>query len=501
MKTNYGLAQTGCRLADAWGRGLIFWPRWDPDTGKPEFWIISQGPDADCEWTLNGDFFDYDPRAPKNRDNIVRVIRHNEWYEHNVGRKIEQTRRTMESIRIAVVGPADRFDSNALAIIGGYVADFGAFPDLYKWVEGPPPGWRKVEGPGDWGQPRALWTRDLDGDGTVSPSENATLSLYCEGYGWRGPYYRDEVGLPGTEGINDAWATPIEFTLKDYDLWMTSLGRDRVAGSDDITMVIERKSFGPSQEERTRRILAEIKFAIVRQQDGVVSGFLVDMGRLPCLYEWDNSTRAWSYRYTGTEKQRWNVNLNKWEYDSAMPTRELTSVVPAELWTRNPIGHFELPAYADGAGWRMGYLDEPPGAEGTKLLRDGRMQPLRYVLTSDAITITSDSAEVDPNLRPTVNVLDWQSTGQIVISLAGTEDRASVMYPNIGELAYTKPLSISEPSGRLSLDGFSVLAGLRTVVIWNETAGDPDRPDQETPRKLVLKLLPGIGSYTLDFGP
>lgn len=42
------------------------------------------------------------------------------------------TRERMEEIRRAIVGDPDRFDAEGLRIIGGYVGDMGAWPDLYE---------------------------------------------------------------------------------------------------------------------------------------------------------------------------------------------------------------------------------------------------------------------------------------------------------------------------------------------------------------------------------
>jgi prepilin-type N-terminal cleavage/methylation domain-containing protein len=42
------------------------------------------------------------------------------------------TRERMEIIRRAIVGPSDRFDRNGRRIIGGYVGDMGAWPDLWE---------------------------------------------------------------------------------------------------------------------------------------------------------------------------------------------------------------------------------------------------------------------------------------------------------------------------------------------------------------------------------
>jgi len=526
----YALLQTDDRLADSWGRSLIFWPRWDPDTKLTDLWIISQGPDGSSAWRripfALGERYEYINTDTSNTDNIVRVIKHNEWHEHNVGRKIEITQRVLGDLRTAVLGREITAD-DGLALVGGYIGDFGGYPWLYEW-RGDQQMWVLASGRG---QPRFLWTRDLDGDG--SP-DAASLS------GWRGPYYRSDVGPLGpTETINDAWGRRIEFWSNEGDFWMISSGADGrsdwsgpgnsyVQSSDpaspsydDVVSIIRQDWWYPILKDKTASILAQIKSAIARPRGESIAGFFADMGRLPCLYR--QTGAIWTERYRpladGWVRDTWSSSLNKWSTSAPLPLpTNLSGVAPRELWTRDPVGDGsddnDLPEYKNGLGWRAQYSARPSGADA--LLRDAWAQPLEYILDSAQLTITSNKAGLSEKL----DCSKWYSQGEIDFTYTprtvpvGTL-MVSVFFANDDMLApndpKTKmlftPVALKEDQPGLWKEFLQfqqqdlIPAGPRVVVLWDEQSSpEDDHPDpNEIIGTRVLDLSVMLNAFQLDF--
>ncbi|MBT9173812.1 MAG: hypothetical protein DDT21_02218 [Syntrophomonadaceae bacterium] len=268
------MRQTAGRLADAWGRSLLFYyvapggggAHHGVATVHTTVYLVSEGPDLHSS---RPEFPSYDTSRPENRDNLVLVITPQEW--HDVART-EETRRLLRAAADVLVGRWGPVDRLGRPVFGGYVGDQGIWPDLFAWQEMPTP-WRQVTGrweqdagnlvwvppaPADvvagevYGQPRGLWTRDTNGDGTAEPPVPPDLRLPPDpgdrnrnvllGFGWRGAYLPRPEGTGKAEVLRDAWGVPLEFRLshaEDPDpppaqtLTITSAGQDGVLRTDD----------------------------------------------------------------------------------------------------------------------------------------------------------------------------------------------------------------------------------------------------------------------------
>ncbi|MCL0063503.1 type II secretion system GspH family protein, partial [Peptococcaceae bacterium] len=223
----FHMRQTEGKLSDAWGRALLFWrdPKTTPHNPNDDtLWIISEGPDRASDWSGGK----YNPNKPASQDDLVVKITPAEWFDPNRPAEERETQRILDRIRDALLGPPDAFDPSGRRIIGGYLGDMGKWPDLYKWDGN---NWIATTGTG---QPRALWTNDLDGDGAADLTGTIT-----NGFGWRGPYLPKPWGTGADEVLRDAWGEPLLFWREDPKttphnpnddtLWIISEGPDRAS--------------------------------------------------------------------------------------------------------------------------------------------------------------------------------------------------------------------------------------------------------------------------------
>ncbi|RJQ29742.1 MAG: hypothetical protein C4589_04585 [Peptococcaceae bacterium] len=234
----FEMRQTEGKLADSWGRSLLFYyldadgnPLAEPDAGAT-LYVVSEGPDKKSSHPAYSQELDY------NQDNLVLVITPDQW--HDNARK-EKTLSIMEEIRDAIAGSGD---PTARASIN-YVNDQGDWPYLYEWDGG---AWVDAAAVSGWvyGHPRGLWTPDPDGDGAddLPVPEAVYQSVYpgLRGFGWRGPYYPPPAGEGENNVLRDAWGTPLQFVHPDEENPATfeiiSAGPDGSFDDDDADVKI-----------------------------------------------------------------------------------------------------------------------------------------------------------------------------------------------------------------------------------------------------------------------
>ncbi|RJQ28615.1 MAG: hypothetical protein C4589_06150 [Peptococcaceae bacterium] len=246
----FEMLQTEGKLADSWGRALLFYyldaagnPLAEPDAGATVY-IVSEGPDKKSSHPAYNHELDY------NQDNLALIITPDLW--HDSARQ-EKTLSIMEEIRNAIAGDGDPTARSAV----NYVNDQGDWPYLFEWDGGS--AWVDASAVSGWvyGQPRSLWTQDLDGDGTsdLPVPEAVYQSVYpgLQGFGWRGPY----LPAPAGEGENnvprDAWGTPFRFAHPDEekpavfeiisagpDGYFDDTAEDDTLDDDNITLTLTR---------------------------------------------------------------------------------------------------------------------------------------------------------------------------------------------------------------------------------------------------------------------
>jgi hypothetical protein len=259
------MRQTAGRLADAWGRSLLFfYVRPGPagaeiftevPTAETTVYIVSEGPDLQSSWPA------YRRDTPANEDNLVLVITPQEWRDEA---RVQETRRLLQAAADALAGRWGPVDRLGRPVYGGFMGDQGRWPELFVW-QGPPVPWRpatvttdSVYGAVYRGQPRGLWTRDTDGDGQVDdskdllplPPDPGTTGNVLLGFGWRGPYLPRPEGIGAAEVLRDAWGVPLEFRLShagdpnppaEQTLTVTSAGPDgTLYTADDLREVVGR---------------------------------------------------------------------------------------------------------------------------------------------------------------------------------------------------------------------------------------------------------------------
>ncbi|MFW5752534.1 MAG: type II secretion system protein [Planctomycetota bacterium] len=98
----WALRITGNRLNDAWGRSLLFWRDGD------DLWIISEGPNMKSAW----DASDYKKDEAVSKDDIVVVIRRNEWNPFPLAERIAKASDELDGARIkpfAIAELSERF--------------------------------------------------------------------------------------------------------------------------------------------------------------------------------------------------------------------------------------------------------------------------------------------------------------------------------------------------------------------------------------------------------
>ncbi len=210
------------KLSDAWGRVLYFIKEGAGDGAG--MIIVSAGPDGKIALPDGPDPL-YDERAPENKDNIALRIPHTWWRTPGNEKNVEKTRKVIEDIQKALIGPHDAFDPSGRRIAGGYTGDTGQWPVLWRWDSAG--GRWEVSGDNE-GQPRGLW---IAGEGEFPGSS-------APGFSWRGPYLPRPWGEGENEVLRDAWGTPMLLKLADDGRTLTikSAGPDKkmAAGDDNI---------------------------------------------------------------------------------------------------------------------------------------------------------------------------------------------------------------------------------------------------------------------------
>jgi len=511
------MRRTNNRLADGWGRSFIFWPRCID--GRTDLWVISEGPDRKSAWAEPDDdtpYYHYDQTAPENQDNLVAIIHYSEWYERNVALDIHSTEELLEDVRTALVGPRNCFDEHGRALIGGYVGDLCTLPTLYRYDDA-----SGTWVPGDQGQPRSLWSEQQAAD--------ERLPFFEYGYGWRGPYYKRPWGkTPEEQTIKDAWGRDLEFHLVGtdrQDLWIVSRGPDGISdwdaetgtvieGSDDIYLRLTANEWTLALQYRidqTQQLLESYRVAIAgtgttihrATDEPVIGGLLGDLGRMPCLYEWDSSRGAWleRYRFTGERvvRERWT--------GSQWATRRYTTpvrVYPRELWTQDPVGDGtslnDLPPHRMGAGWNGPYIEKPPGSGGSQVPRDAWGRPLIFELTDDGtlriISEGLDDAISTDDLEVTVSCVGPEKDASDNLWLKMPADKtanakAMMFYPagdGISREPKTTPIPpVSKwtpqetgPYSTATILLSNIPPGKRVVVVWDDADGDDEVDEAET---------------------
>lgn len=147
-------------------------------------------------------------------------------------KRMERTLESMEEIKKAILGTHSvRLREDAR--FAGYVPDMGGMPDLIHETG-------KIVMTD--GQPKGLWTTDLDGDGEddlplrqdySACDYGETMGKGCAiSLGWRGPYLK----TPADDRLKDAWGTPFVFEFDDASRYFTikSLGADGKEGGMDL---------------------------------------------------------------------------------------------------------------------------------------------------------------------------------------------------------------------------------------------------------------------------
>ncbi|RKY69692.1 MAG: hypothetical protein DRQ24_10545 [Candidatus Latescibacterota bacterium] len=153
-------------------------------------------------------------------------------------RKFEKTRKGMQEIKKALFGSTPYY-SISKRKVAGYIVDMGGLPPLDAST----------------GQPKALWTNDLNGDGEPDLPDWRPLSSeidpYCTWYGkgrtifigWRGPYIEEP-----TDGVlRDGWGNPLVFSVVNGDMTIRSYGADGIEGGlgydKDIALTIRQREY------------------------------------------------------------------------------------------------------------------------------------------------------------------------------------------------------------------------------------------------------------------
>ncbi|MEW6103808.1 MAG: prepilin-type N-terminal cleavage/methylation domain-containing protein [bacterium] len=165
-------------------------------------------------------------------------------------RRFDETRVMMKEIKKAILGQEGAY-ANGQRQFAGYVADMGGLPDLVDENGNVDPN----------GQPKGLWTRDLNGDGDTVDQVDISDSVIWQykvtsktWMGWRGPYIEApplRIGeTSGQEKLRDGWGNPFIFgTTTPGDLIVSSPGANGVINAadtgfnEDITMTIKKTEY------------------------------------------------------------------------------------------------------------------------------------------------------------------------------------------------------------------------------------------------------------------
>lgn len=422
------------KLADAWGRTLLFWKEYavPTDPTSAVLWIISEGGDRKSDWTPSGGGNVYLEDGPANRDNIVVRITPQEWYLANLENKEQQTREIFAEVLTALLGEAA--SEPKAAQIGGYLGELQDWPKLYSWEE---TGWEELtDYTTGYGQPRDLWERE-------------------ENPAWQGPYLRAPWGKDAENALRDGWGQELRFSLDEeeegegdevethWSMTVLSSGSDRVfETSDDLSATVQDYQWQVKTEigwearnlvnkrTKTLEIFDEVAAALlgpptVRDASGrlVVGGYLGDLGDWPALYQWDEEESKW-----------------------VEASGELRTGQPLVLWQQPPVGAEPDPNPNPGPGftWRGPYLTAPRGNGSEQVLRDGWGQELEFSLNltnaagPQVLTIRSLGANGKPD-----NESEPESADDLTYSISEARWRTANL--TVGGILYKRTETELEP--------------------------------------------------------
>ncbi len=209
-------------LRDAWGNALDFRLKMDTD-GNTIFYIYSAGADGKIIHISESETDEELIAAGEaaNSDNLSIMIYDYEWknggVHKNTSDKLERTKEMLSGLRRALIGPENAFDETGRRIVGGYLADMGAWPELED---------------GELTALACLWEEQVS-----------------DFYEWKGPYYTK----PWEDTLTDAWGTALELALiEDKTLTITSAGPDcamdesdaeATVNDDNLTMIISKEDW------------------------------------------------------------------------------------------------------------------------------------------------------------------------------------------------------------------------------------------------------------------
>lgn len=133
--------------------------------------------------------------------------------------RFDSTRRTLESVEEAIVGPAHQRQPDGTLMISGFVADMARLPD----IDTSAPAAQQLHEL--WQQPAGVQLF-----GIKPAASDPEVLVPC---GWRGPYLR----LPyGTNGLRDGWGNPFLIAQGGGDLTIASEGADALPGGASFDM-------------------------------------------------------------------------------------------------------------------------------------------------------------------------------------------------------------------------------------------------------------------------
>ncbi|MCP4774654.1 MAG: prepilin-type N-terminal cleavage/methylation domain-containing protein [Planctomycetaceae bacterium] len=122
--------------------------------------------------------------------------------------RFESAARLLEEIKVATLGPAQKFQLDGTPIVSGFVADVGRFPRIET----------NDEDPEEYLSLSELWSNENQlaiqfpfqfRAGPAQPEDYSTIRLPC---GWRGPYLQLPIG---TSKLVDPWGRPPETVVDE----------------------------------------------------------------------------------------------------------------------------------------------------------------------------------------------------------------------------------------------------------------------------------------------
>ncbi|MCD4824321.1 MAG: hypothetical protein K8S55_06920 [Phycisphaerae bacterium] len=472
------------------------------------------------------------------------------------------TEENLEKVRTAILGPRDVFDADGRCVLGGYVGDMEAMPELYasRWTDAGTGSWRwgwstqedltDLDSEGrPMGHPRGLWESQWSRQvGAAGPDP---IDL-CAAGDWRGPYVgtpadaypgdtkhyerdygsyhggdNDEIHMRQAHGkLSDGWGRALLFCKDNAGtLWIVSEGPDRrstwtyngggdwspydpaaAANLDNIYARITQAEWQNRLDDiraakiaETRGTLNDIRTAFVGENAAVRnSGFTGDLGEWPTLYKWNAASSQWDKDNNSGEGQ------------------------PRGLWTQNAdgnaatgVGGNELPALAQGLGWRREYLAQPWGdTADEQLIVDAWGKAVRFAYdvanatddpnNTNKLTVTSlgangvingTPATDDDDISITVRGPEW-SAGSYLLhrlqthnAISGTT-KARFYYGggSVGDVETSGVTGVwtlgdTSASGNPAAFSYSGVtrSGVRCLVVWNDTGDGVGGPADSKP--------------------